>query len=48
MINFVVIIAEKSTTHEKFSDFDEFLVKKKASSKFSAKDKKSRTSLNNQ
>ncbi len=29
MIEFVVIIAKKSTTHDKFSDFDEFLVKKK-------------------
>jgi hypothetical protein len=29
MIKFIVIIAEKSTTHDKFSDFDEFFVKKK-------------------
>jgi hypothetical protein len=29
MIEFVVIIAKKSTTHDEFSNFDEFLAKKK-------------------
>jgi hypothetical protein len=28
MIEFVVIIAKKSTTHDEFSDFDEFFAKK--------------------
>ncbi len=29
VIKFVVIVAKKSTTHDEFSDFDEFLAKKK-------------------